>query len=399
MSVVHTVHLRRIDLVDKRLLAFCLFLSAKGKVGTEFRVETDDTVFRLSLGLTDDVADLHAYTDIRFEIGLDVDLSIFELEVPPLVDTDNLLIESGERVALKEAQEAERMKLEDQMREQFPQVLAAVNLFRRACKVALAWDSAQGRLLTRNIQAAQRHRGIQVNHVLDDLFAGHDTEFLLDAFGDITLTSFTGDADIEYEVSNALGGKHAGVFKSKWEAVHSTHRFPERLDEIQALLNDGWSTETEILLSSLEFLYSENYRMAVLTAATVLEFAVVQFWERTQRLLEGGNREQQEKSFTLKRQMDLSRLSPVEKILQIVLPVFVDEDFVADGGLERCAAAWQMRNTKLAHLYKQVSTGGSLEVKPTEAWDAITSISVLSEKLEPLLLEPQTILDIAENCT
>lgn len=387
MSTRHRIHLRRIDLVDRKLPFFCLTarVADGDQFGAEFTVEEQDIIFRLRLGLTENLPHaLYAHTDIQFDVELDVDLTLFDKEIRPVVDSGGLRIESAESVELRRLQEAERAMLEQQLRDLFPLALKALNRFRRACRVALFRNSVAGRMLAWRIQAAQRYRGSEPDHSLDDFFQGHDTEFLFGAFADLNLTSFTGDANIEYQVCDPSDHTQTGVFKNGYEGLRSTDRLPERLNQIQELIDTGWSIETEVLLSSLEFLYSGNYRMAVFTAATALELVVVQFWEDAKRSLEKGCRSEQEKRYRLQREMKAADYDKVESILRVALPEFLDHDFAVSGTLDQCAAAWSIRNERLAHLYSLASAGGALEVTPAEAWDAVSSIFALVEKLGKL---------------
>ncbi len=296
-------------------------------------------------------------------------------------------IESAEGVELKKAKEAEHAKLEKQIRDQFPSVLQAFNTFRRACRVALFGESVLGRILSQNIRASQLHWGTGNDLFPAEYFGGSDTEFLFGAFTDLSLSSLTGDADIEYRVSNASGQVHEGVFKNEYGGLRSPDRFSQKLDEIQDLLDKGWSIETDALLTSLEFLYSDNYGMAVFNAATVLELVVVHFWEEKKKQLGAGSRQDQERLARLDREMDKSNYSTkVEKILRIALPQFIDSDLVSSGCLDRCIDAWNIRNKKLAHLYERVREGQQTRVTSSEAWNAVASIFALIDNVRNLQL-------------
>jgi hypothetical protein len=349
MSSAYKVYLKRIDLVDRKLPLFCLV--AKSKLDTKFTVERNGTVFQLSLGLTEDLPEIYAYTEIQFEADLD-----------PV---------------------AEQAELEERVRSLLPLAREAVNAFRAACRVALFRESVAGRILVENIQAKQRHWGVEVNHSLAEYFSGSDTEFLFGAFANLSFSSFTGDADIAYCVTTPAGESYEGVFKNGYRGLRSPDRFRQKLDAVQDLLDNGWAVETDILLASLEFLYADNYRMAVFNAATILELAVVQFWEEKKRLLNAGARQDKEKAAKLDRDMDESRYpTKVEKIIRIVLPEFVEQDLVAGGALDRCVAAWEIRNKRLAHLYEKVKEGKQTQVTASEAWNAVASIITLLEKLQ-----------------
>ncbi len=260
----YDIHLKRIDLVDRKLPFFLIF--RMNKLNRSFQILEANTIFDLRFGIIDNSPNIHSFTEIHFETELTIDIDIFEREIPLIVNTEQVRIKSAERVDLRRQKEAERSNIESQLTATFPLVLEAVNTLRRACRIALIRESIAGRILSTNIQASQEYWGVEVNHSLSDLFGGNDTEFLLGAFADISLAAFNGDADIEYSVSDKAGG-HAlnGVFKNGYHRLRSTDLFPQKVTDIQNLINIGWPIEDDVLLLSLEFLCAGNYRMALLT--------------------------------------------------------------------------------------------------------------------------------------
>jgi hypothetical protein len=325
--------------------------------------------------VTDNLPEIYSYTDILFEADLNTDIGIFESEIPLFVDTERVKVETAEGAELRKQKETEKNSIETQLQTLFPTILEVINTFRRACRIALFRESIAVRILAKNILACQEHIGIEVNHSLNDLFSSNDTEFLFGAFADISLTTFTGDADLEYSIHDAIGQTVTGVFKNGYHHLRSTDRFSQILNEIQGLIENGWSIEDDVLLISLEFLYSDNYRMAVFNAATLLELVVIKFWEgKVSQLRSGSRREQQKAEFLDKKVKKASYKSQVEKILRIVLPEFIEPHLVTDGTLDRCVTAWNLRNEKLAHLYAQVKGGKELSIPAGEAWNAVSSI-------------------------
>ena len=138
----------------------------------------------------------------------------------------------------------------------------------------------------------------------------------------------------------------------------------QKLNEIQYLIDNGWSIEDDVLLMSLEFLYSDNYRMAVFNAATLLELVLLKFWELKFSQLQSGSQQEQEKVAHLERELKKSNYTTqVEKILRIVIPEFINPNFINDGSLERCVIAWNIRNEKLGHLYMQVKEGNEPRIR------------------------------------
>ncbi len=380
MTTIYKVFLKRIDLVDKKL-----FLFPKKELDRKFKVKRNNIVFEISLGLTENLPNIYAHTNIEFEAELDTNLALFEKEIPLIVDSEYLKIESTENVELKESKEAERIKLEEQLRDLFPIVLEAFNTFRSACKVALYKESVTGRILTRNIQDSQIYWGIEPDTSLEDHFSGNDTEYLFDAFANLSLTSFTGDADIMYRVSNEEGKVYEGVFKNGYKGLHSVNRFFENLDKIQNLVEQSWSIETEVLLGSLEFLYSDNYRMAVFNAATILELIVKRFW--LERLDEDTRKKLRPKIKSYQNEIEKKekyKPDQVNYIIGAVLPDYLDKELVASGCLGRCITAWNLRNSRLAHMYKQAKDGQQIEVTRKEAWSAVASIFDLVDNLDKL---------------
>lgn len=382
METKHKIYLRRIDYINSKLLLFLFFPK---KIEKKIKVERDGFVFEIGLGVIEKLPQLYAYTDVEFEANLDIDLALFERENPLMVDTEHLKIESAEGLVLKKAKETEHIKIEEQLINLFPLVLDAFNTFRKACKVVLFKDSVAGRILARNIQDSQIHWGVNVDTFLEKYFSGSDTELLFGAFANLNLSSFTGDADIEYRVSNETGQVYKGVFKNGYKGLHSSEKFLQSIDKIQNLINTGWSIEAEVLLNSLEFLYSDDYRMAIFNAATILEFVVVHFWEKQQVKLNSSSRQEKEMVAKLNRKIRQSNYpTKLEKIIRIVLPEFVDQELINSGNLERCIDAWNIRNERLAHLYVQVREGQQLEIRRTKAWSAVASIIDLIDNIEKL---------------
>lgn len=375
----YDIHLKRIDLVDRKLPSFLFF--RKDKLNTSFQVLEAGTIFDLRFGITDDLPIMYSITEIHFETELTIDLDVFEREIPLIVNTERVKIESAERADLRRQKEAEKNNIESQLKATFPLVLEAVNTLRRACRIALFRESVAGRILATNIQASQEYWGVEVNHSLSELFGGNDTEFLLGAFTDISLTAFNGDADIEYSVSDKAGG-HAfsGALKNGYHRLRSTDLFSQKVTDIQNLIDNGWTIEDDVLLLSLEFLCAGNYRMAVFNAATLLELVVIKFWENKSSQLRSGSREEQEKAALLERELKRSKENTVKKILDIVIPKFIKPDFINDGTVDRCIAAWDIRNERLAHLYMQAKGKIDPSISAKEAWNLVSSIySFLSE--------------------
>lgn len=76
--------------------------------------------------------------------------------------------------------------------------------------------------------------------------------------------------------------------------------------------------------------------------------------------------------------------SKVEKILRIVFPEFIEQRLISNGTLERCIEAWNIRNDKLAHVYKAKKEGKTTEVTSSEAWDSVASVSALIHSIDKL---------------
>jgi hypothetical protein len=374
MLASHEVHLRRIDLVDNKLPSL-LFVS-KALRNTEFHVTKRDTDFRIGLGTVGDSSVLHSCTDIRFETDLDANLAVFAEDVAPLVQTDHLVVHPYEWGQIEERKQAERASIERQLRRRFPVALEALNTLRRGCRVALFQQSVSSRVFVNHLQAGQLDKGLDVNDHLDELFASDDTPFLFGAFSDLSLATFTGDADIEYTVSDDSGQSVSGVFRNGYHRLRFIDRLSERQILIQKTIGDGWSLETDALLASFEFLYSDNYRMAVFNAAAVLEYAANHFWKCKYQKLMSGSPEENKQAARLKQLMDKARKpgdDALTRKLRIAIPTFVDTELVDDGTIERCVDAWRMRNTRLAHILKDAPA----EITSTEAWSAVSSIHVL----------------------
>ena len=368
----YNIHLKRIDLVDKKSPLF-LFLR-RNKISTSFHVMRSDITFVLSLGITDNLPELYSFIEIDFETELTIDLDIFEIEIPLIIDTEHLKIESVERANLRKQKDAERNNVESQLKAVFPLVLEAVNTLRRSCRIALFRESIAGRILATNIQASQEYWGVNVNYSLSELFYSNDTEFLFGAFADISLTAFTGDAHIEYRVSDKAGHIINGVIKTGYQNLHSINLLPQKLTDIQHLVDNSWSIEDDVLLSAIEFLCIGNYRMAVFNAATLLELVILKFWEEKKSQLRSGSRDEQEKAAILERKLKLSKDNRVKRILEVVVPQFIKSEFIKDGTVNRCIAAWDIRNDKLAHLYMQVKERKEPYISAKEAWILVSSI-------------------------
>jgi hypothetical protein len=136
---------------------------------------------------------------------------------------------SKEHDDLENIKKEERQRVEEQLKTLFPMILNVVNTFRRACRIALYQDSVAGRILVQNILASHEYLGTNVSQSLREDFNSNDTEFLFGAFADLSLTSFTGDAIIEYTIRNSSGQTISGVFNNGYKGLHSIDRFSEKL--------------------------------------------------------------------------------------------------------------------------------------------------------------------------
>lgn len=366
------INLKRIDLIDRKLPFFILFKT--DKFNKSFQILNKDTLFNIRFGIIENLPQIHSFTEIDFETEWKIDLAIFEREIPLIVDTEQLQIKSIERVNLENQKETEKNNIENQLRTTFPLVLEAVNTLRRACKIALFKESIAGRMLATNIRANQEYRGGEVNHSLIKLFYNNDAEFLFGAFADISLIAFSGDADIEYKISDKDEHVLSGVIKNGYRGLRSTNLLMHKLTDIQNLINEGWPIEEDVLLSSLEFLCAGNYKMAVFNAATLLELVVVKFWEDKNFQLSSGDRKEREKAASLERALKKSKKTVVEKILEIVIPDFINPNLIKDGTVNRCITAWKVRNEKLAHLHIQVEEKTESDISAEEAWNLVSSI-------------------------
>lgn len=369
------VHLRRIDLVDKKLPLFLHI--AQSVFATGFRIVHNDIVFRMCLGAQEDSSGLHSYTDIRFEADFNIDFSLFDQQIPLLVQTPSFTIQSMEHAELEQRKQEERVQLKKQLRDLLPVVVEAFNVFRRACRIARFHKSISGRVLVQNIKDGQSYRGLDVSDQLDELFDSDDTVFLFAAFSDISITAFTGDADIEYTVHREPAQPLTGVFKNGYHGLRSINEFIENPVLVQDTIDKGWSIETEALLASFEFLYSNNYRMAVFNAATVLELVVNRFWEAKEQQLRLGEREEMEHAARLARKLGRKPKTgtALERKLNVVVPEFVDKDLVDDGTIKRCVDAWNIRNNSIAHIL------GAEEITSGAAWSAVSAITKMVTSL------------------
>ena len=367
----YNILLRRIDYTNQKLLVF--LLPRSDKLVSKFRITEGDTEYWLHSGLTED----NSYTDIEFKAGLEVNLDLFEVDGPPIYKIGRSTIKSAERVEFENLKTAEQKKVEEQIKVLFPSVLKAFNRFRRACRIALFRESVAGRISTHQIRDGQLHQGKKVDHELEKLFASDDTDVLFGAFADISPIVFLGDADIQYTITDQSEKILKGVFKNGYHGLHSTNRWLERQEQIQSLIDNHWSIEDDVILASLEFLCSGNYRMAIFNAATVLELKVIEFWEEKRKQLAGGSRQDQEKMELLERKISKSKYQTnLEKILRIVFPEFAEQSLIDNGTLDRCVQAWVSRN-EMSHLYKLTKEGGQHDVDTDKAWSAVSSIVAL----------------------
>ena len=126
--------------------------------------------------------------------------------------------------------------------------------------------------------------------------------------------------------------------------------------------------------------------MAIFIAATVLECAVVKFWEAKQKRLEQGNREEKETLYRLTRKMkgQLEKTTHLEKLLKVIIPEFVSCALLESRSLGQCLEAWNIRNTRIAHFPEAIGADWSWRVTATEAWSAVAGIFALLKELEDL---------------
>ena len=95
----YSIHLKRIDLVDKKLPFFLIF--KKDIFKTNFKVSNSNTIFKFHLGVTDNLPAIYSYTDIQFEANITTDIGIFERIIPLIVDSERVKIETAEWVELR----------------------------------------------------------------------------------------------------------------------------------------------------------------------------------------------------------------------------------------------------------------------------------------------------------
>jgi hypothetical protein len=374
----YEVHLQRIE-YDYKLPLF--LMHAREKLDTKFQVVKGNVTFQFSLGMKKDLERWNSYTDIHFEIDFDANFGIFEQEVPLFINYGLVKIESPEGLKLKNLKNKERANIESQLINLFPLVLEAYNTFRRAFRIALYEESVAGLILVQNIQDRQRHLGLKLDHSLNDDFSRDDTEFIFSAFCNLSYCSFACEAVIEYNVRSTSGQIVSGVFQDLNKGIPSLNRFKEKIDVIQELIDNECSIKTEVLLASLEFLYSDNYRMAIFNAATILENELNEFWKIKKQQLLLGSILERKKVESFEHSMKSKKMkykAKVEKIIRIVLPDYVEQDLVNDGTLDRCVDAWYIRNDTLAHLNKNIP------LTSIDAWSAVSSIIHLIDALEKI---------------
>lgn len=363
--------LKIIEVLNKALLFFLISALHPGSgraaydTSRVFEFDTeDDAHFKLGLGVDENYE--YAYISLDFEHPLKVDLTIFDETTMPDIERGNFTLWSPEARAILDSQESQRKKATEEIRSLFPLVARAVNRFNEACRLtlyqdAINYDFVAHDLETSGVRFTVLPQGDPVGKEPDDAVS------LFAAFPSRGAVRLAQEVDIKYRVEDNSGRVIDGFIRNSRRLV-SPGRFGKYLDNIQKRLCDHWTVQDGVLLAAVEYLYGDNYRMAVFNAVTVLELVVTGFYESLAS-------ESDAKRQKLKR--DAENYKNKHKVplwlakLKITLPKYLCEKFDRSGNLDHCLEAWYYRDKTVAHL---ITSERDRILSQHEAWSMIVSI-------------------------
>jgi len=394
------VSLKVIELFNWDLAAFLLAPSLSALLETEdspltprFVLTLDAIPIGLELGLRHEGNKARAYTRLDFDYPLQADLALLSKKPSPRVvvggeadsirpggdvasvhydgDSDTAQLYSQQDQDLLDAQEAEAVAIDGQVRSLLPLVSRALSAFREAVRLELYRDAIKWDFLVHSIILAQRHRGWEEAHLSPDL---DEAAFLFAAFPSRGAPRLTQETDVFYELASPDGLSHSGILRNS-RSGQSPKRFTESFPAIQGRLDSTWSPKDAVILSAVEQLYSDNYRMAVFNAAVFFESEITAFYE-------GLVRPASAEAMGLERRLaDYKRkehLGHTEAIARLIIPEFINPELVSSGALQRAIDAWNIRNQVAAHL---TTPRVAEPITREAAWAMVVSVTQIVEAL------------------
>ena len=258
-----------------------------------------------------------------------------------------------------------------QVRGLLPLVSEAINEVREAIKLELFSDAIQLDFLVHSILAGQRHRDWTEGQITPDF---DDAAYLFAAFPGRGVARLTQETNIKFSISNNVGESFNGVLENVRKSRSQEH-LVSRLSSIQERLASGWSVKESALLSAIELLYSDNYRLAVFNAAAYFEAQVLTLYENRNQ---ADNRNAALLERKLRDYKKSTKVGHTQAVIQAILPSFLSEEIVSSGALQRSLDAWIIRNKAIAHLHLQES---NKKLTRNEAWDMVVSIYQVVDNL------------------
>ena len=392
--------LKVIELFNWDLAAFLLAPSLSALLETEdtpltprFAFTLDAIPIGLELGLSHEGNEVRAYTRLDFDYPLQADLALLSKKPSPQVvvggeadsirpggdvasvhydgDSDTARLYSQQDQDLLDAQEAEAVAIDGRVRSLLPLVSRALGTFRAAVRLELYRDAVKWDFLVHSIILGQRHRGWEEAHLSPDL---DEAAFLFAAFPSRGAPRLTQETDVSYELASPDGLSHSGILRNS-RSGQSPKRFAESFPAIQRRLDSTWSPKDSVILSAVEQLYSDDYRMAVFNAAVFFESEIRAFYEGLVRPASPDAVRLQRKLAVYKRK---EHLDHTEAIARLIIPRFINAELVSSGALQRAINAWTIRNQVAAHL---TTPRAAEPITREAAWAMVVSVTQIVEAL------------------
>jgi hypothetical protein len=400
MSPPLHVTLRVIELANWDIRAFLIASSVSEFILADrvpplgpFLVKVGTTTVRLTMAVEpEEGGEPKAFTELQFDHEMQADLALLSRKASPKFvrgesagsirpnaeigmvnysgETDTAALYSYEDTALLDAQEKEASFIASQVRALLPLASEAINQVREAVRLELFQNAIHWDFLVQSLISGQRYRGWEEAEIAPDL---NDAAFLFAAFPGRGAPRLTQETNIRYTITDGLLPSHIGTIINA-----RSGRSPEQLTgavaSIQARLATGWSVRDSALLSAVEHLYADSYRLAVFNAAAFFEAQILTFYQdRIASGRQGALLEHQ-----LEDHRELNRARPTPAVAQFVLPKFIDPELVSSGALQRSIDAWEFRNTAAAHLKTPKS---ERRLSRDEAWAMVVSIYQVVDSL------------------
>lgn len=383
----------RVDEVENRELAVFLFtsgLSSEANANFEeepatFSLSHNGIEFDVALGIERSLGELTAYTVLEFDAPLDCDLSVFDASPSPSVvpgrkrpgssiaavryfgDQDESHLFTEEDLRIEAEQEAEAAQIDSKIHDLFPTIAEVISRIREAARLELFTDAIRWDFLIESIKTVQRNKQVAMAE-MDPFF--DDAAYLFSAFRPKGAARFPQDSNVHYVLEDTEGRSFEGVIRNT-RTGKSPVLFANSVNAIQERIDNPGSIQDRILLAACEFLYADDFRMAVFNAATVLELTLVRAYESDVNAM---SREAAKIEHEVADYKKSNKVPHTVALLRVYAPKNLSPSRDWRPLIDRCVDAWNYRDKTVAHLTTPQRTN---QLSRTEAWEMVVSVSAI----------------------